>query len=76
MSTVILPAVNTIAADKRRPAPLLAVFFVALACQVRKAIHTLNNLMERRFAQFAGVPYANPVCRQQWEDLWETEAER
>jgi len=28
-----------------------------------------------RFADFAGVPYHNPLRRQQWEELWETEAQ-
>jgi hypothetical protein len=74
VNTVIVP--NTIAVGNRRPVPLLAAFFVALGCQVRKAIHTLSELIERRFAEFSGVPYRTPVDRQQWEDLWETEAER
>lgn len=76
MSTVIAPAVNAIAADNRRRTPLLAAFFVALACQMRKAIRTVSDLVERRFAEFAGVPYQNSVDRQQWDDLWETDAER
>jgi hypothetical protein len=71
-----IPGVNTIAAHNRRPVPLLAAFFVALGCQVRKAIDTVNYFLERRFSEFAGVPYQNPVVRQEWEDLWETEAER
>jgi hypothetical protein len=75
VSTVIVPAVNTIAVHNRRPAPLLAAFFVALGGQVRRAIRTVSNLIGRRFAEFAGVPYQNPVDRQQWEELWTTEAE-
>jgi hypothetical protein len=75
MSNVIVPAVNTIAVDNRRPLTLLAVSFVGLGCQVRKSIHTVSDLIERRFAEFAVVPYQNPVDRQQWEDLWGTEAE-
>ena len=39
-------------------------------------IRHVGDLMERRFAQFAGVPYQTPVCRQQWEELWETEAKK
>jgi hypothetical protein len=76
MSTVMVPAVNAIAVDNRRRVPLLAAFFVALGCQIRKAIRTVSDLVERRFAEFAGVPYQNSVDRQQWEDLWETDAER
>jgi hypothetical protein len=41
-----------------------------------EAIRTVSDLIQRRFAEFAGVPYQNPVDRQQWEDLRETEAER
>jgi hypothetical protein len=48
----------------------------ALGCQVRKAIGTVSDLIEWRFAEFAGVPYQSPVSRQQWEELWEMEAER
>lgn len=39
-------------------------------------IRQVSDLLERRFAQFAGVPYQTPVCRQQWEELWETEAKK
>jgi hypothetical protein len=76
VSTVIVPAENKIAVDNHRTVPLLAAFFVALGCQARKAVHTLSDLIERRFAEFAGMPYQSPVDRQQWEDLWEPEAER
>jgi hypothetical protein len=76
VSTIIVPSVHTIAVHNRRPAPFMASIFVALRCQVRNAIHTLSDIMERRFAEFADVPYQNPVDRQQWEDLWETETER
>jgi hypothetical protein len=44
-------------------------------CSVRTGIRTVTDLMERRFAEFAGVPYQNPLSRQQWEELWETEAD-
>ena len=40
------------------------------------AIRHVSDLLERRFAKFAGVPYQTPVCRQQWEELWETEAKK
>jgi hypothetical protein len=40
---------------------------------VRLAIRAVSDHMERRFAEFAGVPSQNPLSRQQWEDLWETE---
>jgi hypothetical protein len=76
MSTVIVPAVNTIAVDNRRRVPLLAAIFVALGYQMRKATRSASDLVERRFARFAGVPYHNLVDRQQWGDLWETHPER
>jgi hypothetical protein len=67
---------NTIAVEKRQSVPFLAAFVVALRCQVPKAIHAMGDHVERRFAEFAGVPYQSPVSRQQWEELCEMEAER
>jgi hypothetical protein len=75
VSTIIVPAVNSIAIDNRRAVQFMAAFFVALLCQARIAIHTMRDFMEHRFAEFAGVPYQSPIGRQQWEDLWETEAQ-
>jgi hypothetical protein len=76
VSTIIAQAVNTIAVENRRPVPFLAALVVALRCQVPKTIHTISDLVERRFAEFAGVPYQSPVGRRQWEEFWELEAER
>jgi hypothetical protein len=42
---------------------------------LRIGIRAVSDLLERRFAEFAGVPYRSPVSRQQWEELWEAEAE-
>jgi hypothetical protein len=62
---------NSIAAEKRQAASFVAAILVALRSQVPKAIHALGDHVERRFAEFAGVPYQSPVSRQQWEELWE-----
>jgi broad specificity phosphatase PhoE len=67
--------VNSISTDNRWAVQFMAALLVALGCQVRKAIHTVGDFIERRFAEFAGLPYQNPIGRQQWEDLWEMEAE-
>ena len=56
VSTIIGRAVNSIAVKKRQPVAFLAAFVVALRSQVPKAIHTVGDLVERRFAEFAGVP--------------------
>ena len=74
MSAIVVPTVNSIAMDHRRPVQIMAAFFVALGYHVRIEIRALSDLIERRFAEFAGVPYQNPLSRQQWEELWETEA--
>jgi hypothetical protein len=76
VSTIIARAVNTIAAENPGPVAFLAAFVVALGSQARKAIHSVNDLIERRFAEFTGVPHQSPVNRQQWEELWELEVER
>jgi hypothetical protein len=38
-------------------------------------LRALTDRVERGFAEFARVPYYNSRSRQQWEELWETEAE-
>jgi hypothetical protein len=40
---------------------------------IRVAMRAIGDRMERRFAIFAGVPYHDPIRRQQWEQLWDTE---
>ena len=74
VSTIIAPTVNSIAMDNRRTVQFVAAFFVALGYHVRIGTRTVSDLIERRFAEFADVPYQNPLSRQQWEELWETEA--
>jgi hypothetical protein len=56
-----------------RPVQFMAAIFVALGYHVRVGIRTASDLIERRFAEFAGVPNQGPLSRQQWEALWETE---
>jgi hypothetical protein len=75
VSTSIVPTVNLIAMDNRRLIQFMAAFFIALGYHVRIAIRTLRDLIERRFAEFADVPYQNPLGQRQWEEVWETEAE-
>jgi hypothetical protein len=57
------------------PGQFMAAFLVALRYHVRVSIRTSADAIERRFAEFAGVPYQTPASRQQWQDLWQTEAE-
>ena len=73
MSTVIVPTVDSIAVDDRRPIQSMAALFVALGNHMRKGIRTVRDVLELCFAEFAGVPYQSPLSRQQWEELWETE---
>jgi hypothetical protein len=75
MSTINGRAMNSIAVEKRQSVPFLAAIVVLLS-QVPKAIHAEGDHVERRFAEFAGVPYQSAVSRQQWEELWEMEQER
>jgi hypothetical protein len=75
VSTIIGRAMNSNAVEKREAVPFLAVFVVALRCLLPEAIHAMGDHVERRFAEFAGVPYRSRDSRQQWEDLWEMEAE-
>jgi hypothetical protein len=73
--TLNVPTVNSIATDNRGPVEFMAAFFVAVGYHVRIGIRTMSDLLGPRFAEFAGVPYQNPLIRQQWEELWETDAE-
>jgi hypothetical protein len=75
VSIIIFPAVNSIAVDNRRPVRSMTAIFVALGCRVRMGIRSVSDVAERRFAEFADVPYQNPIVRQQWEELWEMESE-
>jgi hypothetical protein len=68
--------VNTIAVENRAPVAFLTAFVVELGCRVRKTVRTVSDLIEWRFAEFVGVAYQSRVSRQQWEELWEMEAER
>jgi hypothetical protein len=76
VSAIIGPALNSIAVEKRQAVAFLAAFVVTLRCQVPKAIHAMGDHVERRFAEFAGVPYQSRVSRQPWEALWEMKAEK
>ena len=69
-------AMDSIAVEKHQAVPFLAAFAVVLRCRMPKAMHAMRDHLERRFAEFAGVPYQAFVSRQQWEELWEMEAER
>jgi hypothetical protein len=75
VSAIIIPAVNSIAMDNRRPDQSMAALFAAAGYHLRWGVRTVNDHIERRFAEFAGVPYQDPLSRQQWEELWEMEAE-
>ena len=69
-------AMDSIAVEKHQAVPFLAAFAVVLRCRMPKAMHAMRDHLERRFAEFAGVPYLDPLNRQEWEDLWETEEKR
>jgi hypothetical protein len=68
------PIINSMAMDGCRPVTLSAAL-LALGLHLRARIRTVSDLIERHFAEFAGVPHQNPNTRQQWEELWESEAE-
>jgi hypothetical protein len=73
VSTITVPAVNSIAVDNRRLFQSMAAFFVAFAFHLSTGMRAASETIECRFAEFARVPYQNPLSRQQWEDLWEAE---
>jgi hypothetical protein len=75
MITIIGPAAKQIVLDNRPQSELSTHLFVSMGCRLREAIPAWYDLIERRFAAFADVPYEDPLSRQQWEQLWETELE-
>jgi hypothetical protein len=64
---------NSIAMDDRRPVQFMAPIFAAPVDLLRVNIRTVGDFLERRFAEFAGLPYQDALSRQQWEELWEAE---
>lgn len=73
MITIIGPAENAVVVDNRQQSELSTHVFVAIGYHMRMTIRGMSERMERCFAAFAGVPYEDPLSRQQWEQLWETE---
>jgi hypothetical protein len=73
MSAIIAPTLNSIAMDNRRPVQFVAPIIAALVNHLRVHIRSVGDLLERRFAEFAGLPYQDALSRQQWEELWEAE---
>jgi hypothetical protein len=73
MSTVIEPAQYLIVTESSRRSQLVTTVLVALGRNMRVAARTMSAELECRFATFAGVPYLDPVSRQQWEQVWEAE---
>jgi hypothetical protein len=71
MSTLVAPTVASISVDDPHPLKCMSAVFFARACI---GIRTVSDLLERRFADLAGIPYQSPDSRQQWEDLWDAEA--
>ena len=75
MSTLIVPTVNSIPMeDNRRPLQSIAAILLGFGYEVRAVIRAMSDVVERRFADFAAVPYQDSLSRQQWEELWEAEA--
>jgi hypothetical protein len=73
MITIIDPAQYPIAVDKGQQSQFVTHVFVALEYHARAAIRAMGDQIESRFATFAGVPYQDPLSRQQWEQIWESE---
>lgn len=53
----------------------IAAFLLATRC-IRNGLRSASDLFERRFAEFADVPYENRISRQQWQQLSEAEREQ
>jgi hypothetical protein len=75
MTTMIEPAEYPIVVDGRRRSQFVTNVFGALGCNMRVTMRTMSAEIERRFATFAGLPYQDPVSRQQWEQVWEADLE-
>jgi hypothetical protein len=73
MITTIGPAENPVVVDNRQQSELSTRAFVAIGYHMRMTIRAMSQQIASGFAAFAGVPYEDPLSRQQWEQLWETE---
>jgi hypothetical protein len=70
VNTFTVASVNSMASEKRRPLQFIAALSSVMRTRVRARSYVVIDLVERTFADFAGIPYHAPVNRQQWEELW------
>jgi hypothetical protein len=54
---------------------LVRSFLVSVNGQIRALMHTVGHCIERHFAAFAHVPHETLLTREQWEELWESDAQ-
>jgi hypothetical protein len=67
---------NSRTLDSRRPLQVLRPSVGGIGYSLRALVRTLGCKIERHFAAFADLPYENPLHRQQWEQVLETEPRR
>jgi hypothetical protein len=73
MIAIIESADHPMILDRRRPSPRIRHVSVVIGDRTRATIRAMSEILQRRFAAFAGVPYHAPHDLEQWKQLWETE---
>jgi hypothetical protein len=56
-----------------QPIRLIGSFSGNVAKQASAAMLAMSHWIQQRFSAFADVPYENPLTRQEWEDIWESD---
>jgi hypothetical protein len=67
---------NSSTVASRRPLQVMRASVGGIGCSLPAFIRALGCKIERYFAIFADLPYENPVRRQEWEQMLETEPRR
>jgi hypothetical protein len=66
-------AEDAITVDSRRELQFMTPTFVGIGYQLRALIRAGSCKIQRHFAAFADVPFHDPLSRQRWEQLWESQ---
>jgi hypothetical protein len=56
-----------------QPIRPIGSFSGSVAKHASAAVLAMGHWIQQRFSAFADVPYENPLNRQEWEDIWESD---
>lgn len=74
MIAFIESAGDPIILDGMRPTLCTRDTSLAIWERMRASSRAVSEILQRRFAAFARVPYHDPLDLEQWEQLWDAES--